>query len=267
MRFKYTAEQVEFLRAGFLLAGIPELTRDFNARFGLDKSCTSIRAALKNRRITCGRKTGEILKGKSLLFTPDQAAFVRENLPGRSRAELTDLLNETFAASFTVSQVTAFTKNHKIRSGRNGRFIKGRLSWNKGTKGLTGRNQTCFVAGDVPVNRKPLGSERIDAKSGHILVKIAEENPYTGHGTRYKHKHVHIWELLHGPAPKGKVVFFVDGDKLNCSPENLMLIERSVLLRLNQSGYRALPGVLKPTLLAVVKIEVKAFEKRRNFRV
>ena len=58
------------------------------------------------------------------------------------------------------------------------------------------------------------------------------------------------------------VVAFKDGDRTNCEPENLMLISRAELLVLNQHGYGEMPAELKPSVLALARLEVKAFSKK-----
>ncbi|MCK4789229.1 MAG: HNH endonuclease [Desulfobacteraceae bacterium] len=152
-------------------------------------------------------------------------------------------------------------KCEKQRSGKTGRFQAGHVPWNDGTKGqgLTGANRKSFKKGNVPANRKPLWTERVCPKDGFILMKVPERNPYTGFSTRYKHKHVYIWEQEHGPVPKGMVVAFIDGDKTNCEPENLMLISRAELLALNQHGYKNMPDELKPNVLALSKLQAKTW--------
>lgn len=150
-------------------------------------------------------------------------------------------------------------KYEKHRSGKTGRFLEGHRPWNHGTKGqeLTGANSKSFKKGNEPPNRKPLWTERVCKKGGVVLMKVPERDPYTGGSTRYKRKHVYIWEQEHGPVPKGMVVAFIDGDKLNCEPENLMLISRAELLALNQHGYKNMPDELKPKVLALAKLRVK----------
>jgi len=129
-----------------------------------------------------------------------------------------------------------------------------------------GANPTSFKKGSVPANRKPIGTERIDSKDGFILVKIAEVNPHTGAPTRYKHKHVHVWEQAHGKVPAGLVVAFKDGDKQNCALDNLMLLTRAELLVLNLHGYKGMPDELRPTVLIMAKLEVKAKIRTRPGR-
>lgn len=256
-RNRYTPEQLEFLRAGYATMSTRGLTPAFNAEFGLDKTEIQIRATLKNHRITCGRKPGERFHSAHL-YTEEQVQFLRDNYQGRSVAELTALFNERFVAAMTKLQIKAFVSNRGITSGRTGQFEKGHASWNKGVKGYMGPNRTSFKKGQAPPNRKPLGTERICPKDGFIQIKVAEKDPYTGFPTRYKHKHVHVWGQLHGPVPKGHVVSFIDGDKLNCEPENLMLLTRKELLCLNLHNYKDTPAELKPSVLALAKLEAKA---------
>ena len=181
---------------------------------------------------------------------------------------LTRAFNERFGTDKTYQQIKTFISNRCIISGRTGQFEKGHTPWNKGTKGqgLTGPNKRSFKKGNVSANRKLLGTERIDSKDGYILIKVAEKDPNTGFPTRYKHKHVHIWEQANGPVPKGMVVLFKDSDKTNFEPENLMLISRAELLCLNRHAYKNMPAELKPNVLVLAKLQVKTWgkEKRRT---
>lgn len=182
--------------------------------------------------------------------------------------ELTVRFNARFGANKTESQIHSCIKNHRFVSGRDGRFEKGQNPWNTGTKGMgiCLPNSGNFKKGSVPKNRRPLGSERVDSKDGYILVKIPERDPHTGSPTRFKNKHVIVWEQLHGPVPEGKAVAFKDGNQINCAPENLMLVSRAELLRLNKYRYKGMPDDLKPSVLALAQMEVKTFELSRRER-
>jgi hypothetical protein len=67
-------------------------------------------------------------------------------------------------------------------------------------------------------------------------------------------------EQLHGPIPPGFCVAIRDGDPLNCDPDNLMLISRPELLLLNKRKYMKTPAELKPSVLALSKLELKISE-------
>ena len=69
-----------------------------------------------------------------------------------------------------------------------------------------------------------------------------------------------------GPVPPGMIVTFKDGDEDNCNAGNLMLITRAEHLRLNKYRYKKMPADLKSSVLALAKLEVKAFSllRRKN---
>jgi len=60
------------------------------------------------------------------------------------------------------------------------------------------------------------------------------------------------------------VVAFINGDKTRCELENLMLISRAELLILNQYGYKDVPDELKPSVLALSKLQVKTWAKEKK---
>lgn len=264
---KYTTAQIEFLRDGIMVTNARELTTQFNEYFGLNKTEKAINSALKNHKIRCGRKGSDRIVTKSRrLFTEEQEAFIRREYPQRSRAELTEVFNVWFGTQIKEDQIKCFVANHGVQSGRSGQFKKGSLPWNTGTKGkrLTTRNSGSFRKGSVPPNRKPIGTERICKKDGFVLIKVAETDPNTGFPTRYKHKHRHVWEQKNGPVPDGMIIAFRDGNKLNCDPENLMLISRLELLLLNKHGYHEMPDELKPSVLGLAKLKASVYEKLKR---
>lgn len=264
-RFIYTDEQLVFLRNGYLTMNIRDLTRAFNDRFNMAKTETAITSVMKNHKFRCGRAPGERLAKRLRIYTEEQAQFIRDNYKGKSIAEMTALFNDRFGIGKTKQQIKTFVHNHGIISGQTGHFPKGHRSWNMGTKGqgLTGPNKRSFKKGNVPANRKPLWSERICPKDGFIKMKVPERDPYTGFQTRYRHKHVYIWEQAHGPVPEGKVVVFINGDKIRCELENLMLISRAELLNLNQQGYKDTPDSIKPSVLLLSKLQVKIWRREK----
>lgn len=264
-RFLYTKERLEFLQQGYQAMLVPELTRAFNLRFQVEKTPGEIKSTLKNHKITCGRKKGADI-WRSKLFTADQAQWLRDNYVNLAMVDLTAAFNQLFAAVKTVSQIKAYIKNNQITCGRTGQFEAGLIPWNTGKKGYMGPNVTSFKKGDRPANLTRLWSERICPKDGFIQIKVPEFNPYTGFPTRYKCKHVWLWECHHGPVPKGKVVAFIDGDKLNVVIENLMTVTRGELLVLNLHNYKNTPAELKPSVLALAKLEAKAGVRSRPGR-
>src|SRR5690625_2145733 len=110
-------------------------------------------------------------------WTKEEVGWLRKYCPIHTRKELLPKFDEHFNLDITLSQLDGALTNHKIRSGRTGRFEKGNKAWNKGMKGLdlAGENgrKTQFKKGQKPLTYKPIGSERI-GKDGYIQVKVSE---------------------------------------------------------------------------------------------
>ena len=189
-------------------------------------------------------------------YRKEHLDWLKENYPSMSRREIAESFNREFNLSRSYNSVIACLKNHKIKSGRTGSFKKGQTAWNLGLKGYMGRNITSFKKGRVPHNQRPLWSERIDS-DGYVKLSIPAKNRNTGFATRYKNKHVWIWEQENGPVPTGHVVIFKDGDNRNFEKDNLVLVTRRELLSLNQHGYKQHPEELKPSVLALAKLEAE----------
>ncbi|NKI17401.1 HNH endonuclease [Spongiibacter sp. KMU-166] len=257
-RFTYTAEHLAFLRREFPNRSVTSLTEAFNTTFGTGKTESQIRSALKNHKIRCGRAPGEVNKGKLKAWTPEQFQWLKLEYRSKSLTELTTSFNDTFGTQKTEQQMRSCLRNHKVRSGRTGHFPLGQAPWNTGTKGIMQPNSGNFAPGHIPANRKPLYSERICAQDGYILIKVPEPDPHTGAPTRYRHKHVWLWEKAHGPVPEDRVVSFIDGDKLNCDLANLELLHRRDVARFNQLGGNAIPPELRPAARLVVKVSAKS---------
>lgn len=118
------------------------------------------------------------------------------------------------------------------RSGVKTRFQQGMVTWNKGMKGLCfpGSVATQFKAGNIPHNGKKLGTITIRKDKSGQLRMIALPGP-----TIYRHRWIpyahYIWEKENGPVPKGRLVVHDDGNRLNDSPDNLILVDRAGHLR------------------------------------
>ena len=253
-RNAYTAEQIEFL-AAFRLFPLDVITGAYNIHFGTDKAKASIQSAYKNHGI---RRLRKLSKGKPLVYTPDMVAWLREHYPLMPSPELAAAFNARYGTSHSVDAIKSTCGRYRIASGRSGRFEKGQTSWNKGVKGYMGANATSFKKGTVPPNQKPLWAERICSKDGYVYISVPEVNPYTGHARRYRQKHVWLWEQANGPVPKGCAIIFADCDKYNFALDNLLCISRGVLLLLNQHKYKDQPAELRPSILALAKIESAA---------
>ena len=201
-------------------------------------------------------------KGQSHSYNDEEKAFLKNNcvLP---RKELADLFNQKFGAQVNISAISSLCKRHGWLTGRDGKLKKGNQPWNTGTKGVCKPNSGSFQKGAKPTNQKPLGHERICSKDGFVLIKVAENNPYTDAETRYRYKHHVVWEQHNGAIPIKHVIRFIDGDPLNAVIENLCCVTKFVNMRMNQNRVNDLPVELRPTAKAIAELEVMLFEKVR----
>lgn len=156
-------------------------------------------------------------------YTEEEIKWIRENSYGRPRKETAKLFREQFNLDITDQQFIQTMKRYGAKSGNDTKFKKGQTSHNKGKKvdkqtyKLISR--TFFPKGNKPANWKPVGSERINV-DGYIEIKVKEPNIW-------KLKHRVVWEEHHQEVPKGMIINFKDGNKLNCNIDNLMLVSRS----------------------------------------
>ncbi len=198
-------------------------------------------------------------------FTPEQEQFVRVEYKRLTLSGLTEAFREAFGPIKTKDQIRSYTRNHGILSGRSGCFERGHKPWNTGTKGLVKPNSGNFKKGGIPANRKRLWHERL-SRDGYILISVPETNPHTGYHRRYREKHVWLWEGENGPVPEGHALVFKDGNKTNCCMDNLILVSRSELLSLNLHRYKDAPDELKPSILALARMEAKGGIRTRPGR-
>lgn len=160
------------------------------------------------------------------IWSEEEKTYLKEIVFGRSWEEIQELMNNKFEYQFEVTQIASAIKRYKLSTGRTGRFEKGNISFNKGKKGLVGANRTSFKKGDIPTNKKPIGSERIDV-SGYIKIKVAEPNVY-------KLKHRVVYEQYHNVKLKSTdIIIFLDKDKRNLDINNLQKITQKQLFQLN----------------------------------
>lgn len=189
-------------------------------------------------------------------WTEEEKEYFMKIVPGRHYDEILELMNTKFDHQFRISQISGAAKRFGVKTGFDGRYKKGNIPKNKGTKGLTGANKTSFKKGMRAYNHKPVGSERI-SRDGYIEVKVAEPNTW-------RSKHRMVWEEVNGPVPKGYALLFGDGNKKNVNIENLLLVSRAQLARLNQNHLIQEDIELTKTAINVVDLIIKMSELKKG---
>ena len=187
-------------------------------------------------------------KGIAIKYTEEMLMFLRQH-EETPRIELTCKFNEKFGYNLSPDSIKAKCLRMGLKTGRTGCFAKGQTSWNKGKKGYMGANVTSFKKGQRGWNAKPIGYERI-TKDGYVEVKTAE--PRT-----FELKHRVVWEKVHGEIPGGHALVFKNMNKQDCRIENLMLVSRAELARLNQSYIKHSTPETHESCILLAKIKDK----------
>jgi len=174
---------------------------------------------------------GRPLGGKNKtphMWTNEEKEYLKEITPGHHYKEVQELMSIKYNLDFTLNQIMGAIRRYKLNTGFTGHYEKGHVSFNKGVAGCAkGCEKSWFKKGYAPINHREIGSERV-TRDGYIEVKVAEPH-------KWRLKQQITWEKHNGNIPKGYVVIFGDGDRLNLDINNLILVSRHQLLLLNRN--------------------------------
>lgn len=192
---------------------------------------------------------------------PEMKAYLTEIIPGHHESDIRAMFLEKFGIKLTKGQIKSFKQSNKVRSGTiGGRFEKGAPSWNKGRKLKPEQYEklarTMFKKGSIPHNTQPIGTEIIRS-DGYIKIKVAEPNTW-------KLKHRLVYEEYYGvKLGQNDTIIFLDGNKENCSIDNLLRMNRRELIRFNAFQRSDNPEINLTAALAT-KLEAKIREKEKE---
>lgn len=209
------------------------------------------------------------MKGKWISYTDAELSWIKAccDLP---RTEAHALFVEIFKRpDVSMTNFNALCKRNGWFTGRSGQFVKGeKRADNPARKGYAppGCEKGWFKPG-VRRGRanaiyQPVGAERT-SREGYLERKINDAMPFN---RRWRAVHLIEWEAVHGPLPEGHILKNLSGDRTNTAPSNYEAIPRALLPRLNGRfgrGYDAAPEEVKPTILAIAKLEHRAREARK----
>lgn len=199
---------------------------------------------------------------KPFRYTEEEHAWLKENIPGNSYKDIAQMFSERFRP-IEVKKIHAYCKNHKIPTGRTGRFQKGNIPFTKGKKytefmcseGIRSFKKTWFKDGNIPLNQAPVGTER--TRRGYVEIKVAMPNVW-------KRKHRVLWEQAHGPIPEGCYVRFRDGNHLNFELDNLMLVDEDTHVAMSRLRMQSPPPELFETAVLIGKLDAETWKKRKG---
>lgn len=180
-------------------------------------------------------------------YTDEQIEFLRNNVKGTPYKKLTEMFNKEFGTKFNVRTIAGILKHYKFRNEIDPKFKKGHKNTSPST----------FKKGHTPFNARPLLSERVNAQ-GYLEIKVKEPKTWI-------HKQVYVWEKENNrKLPKGYVVMFLDGNRLNCDIDNLILVHRRELLCLNRNQMLKKDKANNECCLNYVRLNQKIKEIEKN---
>jgi hypothetical protein len=159
-------------------------------------------------------------------LTAEQISFLRFFGPTSTAKQLTLFFNTRFESQTGVRAIRSSCRTYGITviTEGDGRFKKGHETWNKEIKGLRPSENTEFKPGMPPANTDEIGV--IKSVGGYFYKKI-NNHTKVQKNNNWKPVHHLVWQEHRGDIPKGHVIVFKDGDKTNCSINNLDCISRA----------------------------------------
>ena len=112
--------------------------------------------------------------------------------------------------------------------GNKGSFKSGNVPWNRDKKGIHLSPETEFKPG------QNVGKDSNFWKGGIQKPKSDCTHLYAGPNKRIR-RPVFVWEKRYGKIPKGWCVIHLDKNKDNDDIDNLMIIPRGILMRINSN--------------------------------
>lgn len=191
------------------------------------------------------------------IWTDEIIEFVKKNHYGLYRQELADLVNAEFGTSYNDIQIKTLKARLKLDSNtrrRNGLRLGATRKGVKLTEEERARmSQYWFKKGHKGSNSHPIGAE-VDL-DGYLYVKI-DDKPKSRKNWKLKH-HI-VYEEHYGPIPEGKLVMFLDQNKRNFSPENLLLVNAEEVLYMAKTNLIFKDSELNKTSVMVARLETTA---------
>lgn len=238
-----------------------DIARMVAERYGITMTKGQLKAYAKNHRIVYGHRD-YVPPRKAFVAIPGFTAWFEANQAGMTAVEMSMLARDELGISMTPAQAKAFRKNHKIASGRTGRFERGHVPFTKGKKleefaspeGIRRSSATRFRKGNRPHNWLPVGT--ISTKSdGYLWIKTAEPDKWM----QYQRW---IWLQAGRTIPDGCLVTFLDGDNRNFNLDNLAVVTEGESAELTTRHLRFGSGTIGQVGLDIARIHIAARRER-----
>lgn len=224
-----TDEQKKFIVDNWDTMSVESLRKLFNKKYNTDYKVTAFHYHTNKLGL---KKFNSMHK-----YTKEEDTFLKDNSPILSRQELTDAFNARFGLNIDISAITVRSLKLGANASTTGQFEKGGCPWDKCKGGrdeymkkysaVPGRNR--FEKGHTPVNIRKVGSKRVDATTGKILVKQSDGS--------WKSISLLTWEKYNGAVPKGYHLLSVNGDVNDTDIKNLRIVTNATQILLMSNNW------------------------------
>jgi uncharacterized DUF497 family protein len=193
--------------------------------------------------------------------------FLRSYCRDYDDEQLAILFNLQFGTSVDAARIRSARKRYQIRRGTSGQFTKGSVPWNKGKHVVAGGRsaETRFRKGRRPHTWVAVGTITED-RDGYLKQKVSDDQVES----RFNWRFVHVlkWEEYNGrEVPKGHCVRFMDMDKRNFAPDNLVLVSQAENCVINRwSRLDQFPEDARPVVINMAKLKVLMSRRSREER-
>ena len=272
MIYSYPPEVHDFVKANAPKMRDSMLAEECNKALGTHFTPSSMKAFRGNHGYRNGKKqwTKEEYWKYQTRYPQGVYEFVRDNSWGVSSKDMAEMVNNKFGTSFTATMMKQFRQRHGIKSGVTGWYQKGHAPGTKGKtieeickhdpEKLAKVRATQFKKGDRPLNEKPIGTIVTNSEGYKLRKKQMEGSQWE----RWEFLHRAVWEEHNGPVPEGMIVTFKDGNRQNCSIDNLMLVSRGEMAVMTKRGLRFEDPDLTEAAVNTVRLMIEANKRKRH---
>lgn len=173
------------------------------------------------------------------MFTPEEKAFFKEYSYGHSRKETQAEFERRFGLALNINQITRQIKMTG-GTGHDGRFTNG--------------NPYIYK-----VRNDDLTEKIHKNGAGELEYRIKVNG-------KWLRKHKYIWEQAYGKIPNGKALLYKDGNRLNCTLDNLVLVDKAVIIEMSRHDYHKLKGDIHESSIYLSMLEDKQRSKKNENR-
>ena len=268
----FTTEIIDFLSANANGVSNRELCKMANRRFNKAYTVKQIKHAIFYYRIRANAQK---------LFTPEVIKYLSDNAPGQSYKALTMAVSNFFNTAYTTKQIKNACIRNKILTGTQRKLIpenikkhiaenyKAVKSWVLLTENINKKYGTSYTAKNIKNYALRTLKVKIDldngkgknlelyseiTREGYIYIKIGNE-----HKARNKNwvlKHRYLWEQEHGKLSEGKNIIFLDNNPLNCTLENLAMVNDMELSTMNGAKLKHADPAMTITGIAIARLGI-----------